>query len=205
MNLGQTLLTLGMFVLLIMTVISANRLMMEDPVAALNARAVQASSSIANDLFREITSKPFDQNVVNPRSDTTKLVWSQDSTGTMYPYLANFGGVGTPATFDTTRLTAYGKWSWGARRGLVLPDSSYIGSYKSITGLKDVDDYDGYRRIVDYDNTLKAFTLSVKVYYVLWATPDVQTTTRSVFKRIDVTVTQTYLTDPAVYTAIVSY
>ncbi len=221
MNMGQTLLTLGMFILLIMTVISANRMMVEDSSSNLSNYALNTSSTIAAELFREIGSKPFDQKVVNPQSDTTKSVWRQDSTGNMS------GAMVMPA--DTNKLTVYGKWPWGVRNLISLPDSLRWDNslkkwyYLSESGLKDMDDYDGYTRKVYYPTipiwsgpTLRAdssqiitwpnyYMASVKVYYVDFTTPDVKTTTRGVFKKIEITITQSYMTDPAVYSTVVTY
>ena len=68
MNLGQTFITLGMLSLLLLSVVSANRMIMDINQATLEAEAMTASSTIANDLLDEILAKRFDE-------------WS-DSTGT---------------------------------------------------------------------------------------------------------------------------
>ncbi len=54
MNLGQTLITLGMFILLIMSVISANRMITDNSQSQLQMQAIVSTASIANDLLLEI-------------------------------------------------------------------------------------------------------------------------------------------------------
>jgi hypothetical protein len=220
LNMGQTLLTLGMLILLITCVISANRMLIENSEMQYRSEVLKTSSVIANDLFGEISSKPFDQKVT---VDTTASVWVQDQTGAMLTMPA-----------DTNKLTVYGKWPWGVRRLISLPDSLRwsvsLGKwyYLSQSSLKDIDDYDGYTRKVYYPTIpswngpiLRAdssqiisypnyYSVSVKVYYVDYVTqsyllPDNNTTTRGVFKKIEITITQSYLTNPVVYTSIVSY
>lgn len=177
MGLGQTMITLGMFILLIMTVISANRMLMENTTAQLQTEALASSSVIASDLLNEILSKPFDQRVV---IDTTATPWLQDTTG-------------TKVTVESNLSVSDGS-QWGVRSLITLPDSSYTGNYYSKTGLKDIDDYDGYNRIVDYSN-IKGFTVAVVVDYVVWTSPNVPTSTKTWFKRVKITVSHPlYLT-----------
>ncbi len=211
MNLGQTMITLGMLILLIMTVISANRLLMDNNVAPLQAEALTTSAIVASDLLKEITRKPFDQKVVSDtthgtinlttlRPDTVRPMWRQDTTGVILG--------GTLTNPDTTKLTVYGKWPWGVRNLIPLPDVLHVNYYLSETWLKDVDDYDGYTRYIQYANPLVTdyYTLTVRVYYIAYSNPDVLSTTRSLFKQIDVTVVQSkYLPDPIKYSTIVSY
>jgi hypothetical protein len=193
MNLGQTLITLGMFILLIMSVISANRMITENSQSQLQMQAIGSSASIANDLLLEIMNKPFDQNVAN----TTTTPWTEDATGDK---------LSSVLTAPTDTL---GKWGCVARHLLTLPDSSFTGQYKSITLLKDIDDYDGYQRIVTY-NGINGFVVNVKVYYVSATTPDVKRTTRSFYKKIEVTVSHpqymtTAVDSVAIYSALASY
>lgn len=198
MNMGQTLITLGMFILLIMSVISANRMLMENSQAQLQTEALASSAVIASSLFREIMAKPFDQNVV---IDTTLTTWRQDTMGTKL-------GSTTALLLnpDTTLLSTYGGSKWGVRNLITLPDSSYTGNYNSITRLKDIDDYDGYIRIQDYGNITND-TLSARVYYVDFAAPDDTTkkTKRSLFKSVRITVKQSRYNLKAVYSSMATY
>lgn len=192
MNMGQTLITLGMFTLLIMSVISANRMLTENSQAQLQAEALASSSVIASDLIREIMNKPFDQKVVNPQSDTTKLVWRQDSTGKFVTV--------------ATSLSTYGGSLWGVRKLVTLPDTSYTGNFKSITSLKDIDDYDGYIRIQRIGNITND-TVKVRVYYVEYSAPDDTTAkaTQSFFKKVQITVKQSTYYLNAVYSTMATY
>lgn len=187
MNLGQTMLTAGMLLLLIMSVISANRMINDNITAQLQAQALASSATIANDLLLEILSKKFDAN--------------SDTLGSQ----------------STTSFSVYNGAGWGPsdaeKAACPRPDSSYIGAYKSITAYNDVDDYDGYKRIVTH-NGISGFMDSVVVYYVNIASPDVKNANRTFFKKIEVTVLQPlYLTrdtlskwyNAAVYTALASY
>jgi hypothetical protein len=181
------MLTAGMLMLLIMTVVSANRMINENATAQLQAQALASSATIANDLLLEILSKKFDG-----LSDSL----GYQATSDFSPYLGSHWG---PTATETAACP--------------LPDSSYLGNFKSIAAYNDVDDYDGYKRIVSH-NGISGFVDSVVVYYVNPGTPDTKTTSRTNFKRIEVTVMQPlYLTkdtlskwyNAAVYTALASY
>ena len=76
-------------------------------------------------------------------------------------------------------------------------------------GLKDIDDYDGYTRIVDTDD-IKGFTVAVAVSYVDYLYPDVPSSNRSWFKRVKITVRHPqYLTSDnkmiPIFTAMATY
>ncbi|MCX6132936.1 MAG: hypothetical protein NTU47_03890 [Ignavibacteriales bacterium] len=181
MNLGQTMLTAGMLMLLIMSVVSANRMIGENTQAQLQTQALAISATLANDLLLEILSRKFDAN-----SDTL--------------------GLKVPSDFDDADHLAPGA---SELANCPQPDSSYVGAFRSITAYNDVDDYNGYRRIVT-SNGLSGFKLDVVIYYVSSGTPDTKTTSRTNFKRIQVTVTQdqfltTALNNVPVYTALASY
>jgi hypothetical protein len=186
------MITLGMFILLIMSVISANRMLMENTTAQLQTEALASSSVIASDLLQEILSKPFDEKVVIDEGATP---WVQDTTG-------------TKVTVETNLSPSDGS-QWGVRSLITLPDSSYTGNYNSKTGLKDIDDYDDYNRIVDQGN-IKGFTVAVVVDYVVWTSPDVPTSTKTWFKSVKITVSHPlYLTSDnkmiPVFQAIATY
>jgi len=189
MNLGQTMLTAGMLMLLVVTVISANRMINENTQAQYQTEALTTSASLANDLLLEIMTKKFDE-----KSDT----------------------LGYQATGS---FSEYNKAGWGPKAGeqavCPLPDSSDTGAFKSIAAYDDVDDYDGYSRTTLVTGGLWGlngvrFHLTVVVYYVNPGTPDTKTTSRTFFKRVAVTVQQdqylnTGLGNAAVYTALASY
>ena len=193
MNLGQTMLTLGMFLLLIMTVISADRMLMENSSAQLQTQAWSGSAPIASSLLEEIMGKPFDQNVV---VDTTKASWRQDTTGTKV--------TSATGTYPNCLTVSGDANRWGVRRLITLPDSSYNGNFHSIVGLKDIDDYDGYVRIIPFSSTSN-FIVNVKVYYVSPTAPDVFTTTRQFLKKVEMSIQLSPDTSKVIYSALGTY
>jgi hypothetical protein len=79
MNMGQTMITSGMFVLLVMSVISANRMLIEDAEITYQAEAFELSASIAEDLMAEASAKLFD---VKDDGTGTQDYWEFGSCGT---------------------------------------------------------------------------------------------------------------------------
>jgi hypothetical protein len=79
MNMGQTMITSGMFVLLVMSVISANRMLIEDAEATYQAEAFELSASVAEDLMAEASAKKFD---VNDDGSGTQSSWEFGTCGT---------------------------------------------------------------------------------------------------------------------------
>ena len=185
MGLGQTMITLGIFILLIMSVISANRMINENLQAQLQTQAMATSATLANDLLLEILGKKFDSSSDEPLGLITSPSTSFTAPSSLGP--------------NATEVA-----------NCPQPDSSYTGAFRSITAYSDVDDYHGYRRIVTA-NGITGFKLDVVVYYVASGTPDTKTTTSATnFKRIQVTVTHdqfltTALKNVPVYTALASY
>lgn len=178
MNLGQTMITIGMFVLLVMSVISANRMLLENTEATYAAEALTAAASVAQDLLQEAMSKKFDAG-------------SNDS--------------GTQPVTDFTLAASLGPNSY--EQGLVgaLPDTSSTGNFKSIAAYSDLDDYKGYSRLVTANN-INGFTASSTVYYVSEDDPEVPSTYRTYYKVIEVTVTHPlYLTTPVKLSGLLSY
>jgi hypothetical protein len=166
MNLGQTMITMGMFMLLIMSVISANRMLVQNAESGFETEALTESATIANDVFQEAQSKKFD-------------AWADET------------GLQLVSVF--TRPDSLGPSN--TERGLVgsLPDSSYLGQYRSINAYDDADDYNGYTRIVNADSTggirISGFDVKVRVFYVDPSNPDDSVSVRTFVKRIEVNVT----------------
>jgi hypothetical protein len=189
MNLGQTMLTAGMLMLLVVTVISANRMINENTQAQYQTEALTTSASLANDLLLEIMSKKYDT-----YSDTL--------------------GYQSSSSFSAYLGTGWGPNS-AERTSCPLPDSSDTDAFKSLNTYNDVDDYDGYSRTTLVTGGLWGqngvrFHVTVVVFYVNPGTPDTKTTSRTFFKRVAVTVQQdqylnTGLGNAAVYTALASY
>jgi hypothetical protein len=59
----------------------------------------------------------------------------------------------------------------------------------------DIDDFNGFSRAVDQPHAEK-YVVSSEIYYVGEDTPDVKSSTRTFYKRADVTVTSPYLSHP---------
>ena len=182
MNLGQTLITMGMLVLLIISVISATRTLMDNNAATLQSEAMTAAATIGNDLLEEILSKKFDK-------------WA-DSTGTQDK------SVFSPPTGGN-------EWGPGGKdeRDKVkpLPDTSSTGNYKSKIYFDDVDDYIGYSRKVTMHN-ISGFIASVNVFYCNSSAPDVPLNVQNTYKTIIVTVSHPlYLPEPISFSALISY
>lgn len=72
------------------------------------------------------------------------------------------------------------------------------------TSFDDIDDYDGYNNTISLTR-LGNFDVAVAVYYINQATPDSLVTTPTFSKRIDVTITNSYLTNPLSLSSIASY
>lgn len=175
MNLGQTMITMGMFVLLVMSVISANRMLVENAEVGLQTEALMESATLAGDLFQEAQSKLFDH-----------LIDPTDTIGTQTQSEFSSPSGGSPSNSE-----------WGpsaAERSLVgsLPDSSYTGQFKSINAYDDVDDYNGYKRITSADTAngirIGGYVLTVRVSYVDPANLEVAVPYQTFIKRIEIDV-----------------
>lgn len=181
MNLGQTMITLGMFILLVMSVISANRMLLDNTQATLEAEAYAASATIANDLLQEALSKRFD-------------------------YFSDYSGYQVPTDFSPPDPTKV-EWGPSATEKTAVgtsPDSSYKGAFKSITAFNDLDDYNGYTRMVTA-NSISGFVVTVKVYYVNSSAPKVAVSYQTFYKVIEVTVQHPQYLSAVKYTGMMSY
>ena len=65
MGLGQTMLTAGLLVLMIMITISANRMLMDSSMTAYEAESINIAADLANSLIMEATRKKFDEGQAN--------------------------------------------------------------------------------------------------------------------------------------------
>ena len=157
MNMGQTMITTGMFVLLVMSAISANRMLNQNAEITLQTEAMELSASIAEDLMAEASAKLFD-------------VYDNGS-GTQYPW--DFGSCGRswwedsqiPVPADTLNPTT--------------------GLFKSADTFNDFDDYDGYQRKLTAGG-ISGFLVKSYVYYVDEYAPDIPSYWQSYFKRMEV-------------------
>ena len=65
MGLGQTMLTAGLLVLLIMITISANKMLMDSSMTAYESESINIAADLANSLITEATRKKFDEGQAN--------------------------------------------------------------------------------------------------------------------------------------------
>jgi hypothetical protein len=188
MNLGQTMITMGMFVLLVMSVISANRMLVQNAETSLQTEALMESATIANDLFSEAQGKLFDQFVDTSRTNQVPADFSPPGGGSSSgwgPTDAERAAVGT------------------------LPDSSYTGDYRSIGVYNDVDDYNGYTRIVSADTLngirIGGYLVTTRVFYVDPNNLDVAVNYQTFFKRIEVDVEHPQYLTKITYSSLMTY
>lgn len=156
MSLGQTMLTAGFVVLMIMLTISSNRMLMESSQTVLESEAIDIAADLANSLLIEATRKKFDH------------------------YQANYGYYGVSAFTSPSSL--------GPESGEALTTLPDTTPFQSVSRFNDVDDYNGYTRIVD-GQLIKGFKLQATVYYLASRTDLTQKNSKTVLKRIDVLVT----------------
>jgi hypothetical protein len=169
MNLGQTMITMGMFVLLVMSVISANRMLVQNAETGMQTEALTESATIANDIFSEVQSNMFDHLV-----DTLAYPLGNQPQGT-------FSVPNGPG--------------WGPLSVFPLPDSSYYGhpprSDASVF-YTSAEHYNGYTRFVDADTLngirIGGYLVTVRVCYVDPSNLDVAVNYQTYIKKIEVDV-----------------
>lgn len=155
MGLGQTMLTGGLLVLMIMITISANKMLMDSSKTAYEAESINIAADLANSLMTEATRKKFDE------------------------LQANYAGNASAFTSSA---------SFGPESGEALSVTPDVAPFQSVTRFDDLDDYHGYQRTVD-GQSLKGFKITAQVNYVVSRTnPNTNTTSKTLLKRIDVTV-----------------
>ncbi len=157
MNMGQTMITSGMFVLLVMSVISANRMLNQNTETTLQSEALELSASIAEDLIAEASGKLYD---VYDNGSGLQESWEFGSCG---PSSEENSQIPVPA--DTLNPTT--------------------GVFKSADTFSDFDDYNGYKRLVTAGG-ISGFLVKSYVYYIDAVNPDVPTSWQTYFKKMDV-------------------
>lgn len=164
------MITAGFFVLLIVVVISANRMINESTVSTGEGDAINLSVDIARAVVNEAYRKIFDE----------KWIDSVYQAATEYTSVSLLG----PETGEK----------------FTLPD---VVPYKSYAMYDDVDDYNGYSRIVDA-GSMKGFKVTVQVYYIDQSTY-AKTSTQTYLKRVDVSVEHsTYLQKKVTYSSVIT-
>jgi hypothetical protein len=168
MGLGQTMLTIMFFVLLMLMFINALQTLNNADKDLLTAEITKTATDLGRSLMAEILTKKFDKG---------------STPGALQTTLAS-----PPFTLPSSLGPE------GAGENITLPDR--LPTFKSIQKYDDVDDYDGYTRI-DSANGFSGFKDSVIVYYVdATASPAKYSASMTWYKQIEVWVTQSqYLLD----------
>jgi hypothetical protein len=192
MSMGQTMLAVAFFVLLTVAVINADRMIMDSDQSFYQEEATEQATNYANALLGEISKKRFDENIA--------------ANDTAYHPTTDFTPVGSLGIDNF--FNEY----------VQLPDTlTSKGAYESIKRYDDVDDYNGYERIVrsptlsgaklwDSKGDTTGFILNVKVYYVTKSQMNVPSSSRQYLKRVDVSVYQKqYLPTAIKFSTIVTY
>ena len=168
MGLGQTMISVLFFALLMVMFVNAFRTLSDADNEVMTSLAYKTAVDLGQSLMAEIVSRRYDQNF-----DTT----TSDINGPNQGFPGNF-----------TAANALGP---GAPEAFTLPDRP---PYQSLSRYNDVDDYDLYSRVTDSTNGLAPFRDSVIVYYVSMTNPPTVASSPTWTKRIEVWVTQdTYL------------
>lgn len=180
MGSGQTMLTAAFFVLVTVSVMSANRMILNSMTDVCEQEALEQGSAFANALLSEILTKSYDSFVDYSSYPPSYQLW---------------------AAFDAPSALGPGT---AIKAPDVVPYKS-IDSTLSPYNYNDVDDYNGYERSADSQD-IQGFRLKVSVYYVTKANPETNANTQTYFKRVDVTVTQPqFLKDGIKFSALACY
>ena len=180
MGMGQTIIAVGVLVLVSIAILSMNRLVTDKDQQYYDKKAIEQSAILANALLDEISRKKFDSTV-----DTAYVGYKASST------FDASGSLG-PSAAASNYVNPSGN-----------PDS-YV-PHRSVTPLyfDDVDDYKGYVR-TDSSGSLLGFRLWVDVNYV--TTSGTVTSSRTYYKKVDVYVSNTrYMFDTLTFSRIIAY
>lgn len=181
MGMGQTMLTSAFLVLITIAVMNANKMIVDRDINFYEQEALKQAGVLANSLLDEIVRKKFDH--------------VADTSGAYQPRGDFNSAMGAGAT---------------ARNNVNPGGAADTFPYRSVRGdspdyFDDVDDYKDYIRSANA-GIITGFILTVDVYYVDPAFPNIQVGTQQYLKKIDVTVSHpTYLKKNLLFSRIVSY
>jgi len=162
---NTTVLTIGLAVLLGLFSLAANGLINDNQALSDQSEYYITAFSLAQSIIDEAKTKAFDQVTIT-----------------------------SPVTSPLS-LTAPTLLGPDAGEAIPAPDSSSLRVYKSTKLFNDVDDYNGYVRLVNSPRA-NGYRLSVTVCYASPTCPDSILATQSYCKRMVVTVTSPYLPQP---------
>ncbi len=163
MGLGQTMLTAAFLVLVTIAAMNANKMIVDRDASYYEHEAYKQAAVLANALLSEIVTKDFDAYASSSDDGYADVTDFSTSMGSSYSYYVNPSG---------------------------NPDSYTPYRSMSTTYFDDIDDYHGYKRTASAGN-LTGFLLSVEVYYVDGSDLETPSASRTYFKKIVVTVTNT--------------
>ena len=171
---SNIILSLGALVLFGTFLGSSNRLMIGNNQIAAQNEFYVAALSLAQSVLDEAKTKAFDQKTVN---------------------------VPVSKTDSLTGVSSLGK---EAGETVPTPDTLAGNGYSSIQRFNDIDDYHGYKRLV---NTPRAegYTLSVSVGYASATYPDSAAVVRTFCKKMAVTVNSRYIPQPLIISYAFTY
>lgn len=169
------LLTLGAFMLFGKFLLSTNAFINNSREFAYQSEFYVTSLSLAQSVIDEAKTKAFDQKTV------TKAVPSRDSL---------------------TLSLQLGKD--GFAEAIPNPDTLTSTGYKSNIRFNDVDDYNGYIRLVN-TNRAGGYRIVVNVDYMSEGDPNVPSVQRTYCKRIRVTVSSPFTPQPVALTYLFTY
>ena len=156
------LLTIGALLLLSLFTLTANGLISENERIAEENEYFVTSLSIAQSIIDEAKAKAFDQGTVSTPLDSLIVLTLPINLG---PETGEF---------------------------VPVPDSLGTGGYMSTSFFNDVDDYNGYVRVVDTPRA-EGYAATVRVEYGSPTWPDSILTTSSFCKRMTVSVTNPHV------------
>lgn len=159
------MLTAAFLVLITIAAMNANKMIVERDVSYYEQEAYQQAAVLANALLTEIMTKRFDEYAT--------------STDSWYADVTDFS-------------TPLGPFPWEASNVNPSGTPDRWNPYRSVTTsyFNDVDDYHGYKRTAT-SGGLPGFLLTVQVYYVDTTNLELASVSRTYYKRIVVTVTNT--------------
>lgn len=183
MHLGQTMLTLAALVLLSLSVLNTNRMIVESDQQMYEGESLDLAVNFAEALLDEISMKKFDSNV--NEFDTT---YQAAEEFTPVVSLGPGGGETISPWPDTTSSDTTGT----------------LAKYKSISTYDDIDDYDGYERVVNTAR-ITGFQVTSEVFYVTDANPNDPASVQTYFKKIIVNIEHPNYLNRVTFSTIASY
>jgi hypothetical protein len=168
------MLTIGGFLLLSVLIISANSFILQNETLAIESQFVMAAESIGQSIINEAKVKSFDEKTVASR------------------------------IFSPSNLTPVASLGPDAGEVFSKPDTISNNTYKSAKIYDDIDDYNGYTRIVNTTN-VNGYLATVTVTYASPTYPDSASAVPTFCKKMTVTVTNTYISIPIILSYSFTY